>query len=873
MKILFCIILISGCITTIKSKDFFMDSFISNTDSSNNDISYSMSDSVINKLPFKNLNNLNRFFPGVVSYFQDFYIRGGESFETGFFIDGTKFNDLFTGKNSFFLNPNVLEKIDFYNGFIPSEFGNVSSGLYNYKLRTGGDKISFEAEHYNDNITFTSDAFSGKKRLGAYFYGHNETNINLGGPLFFDNIKFFISANYLFQRDKNPQRYPGIDATYDNGMLGGDSLDIKMPAGIVPLNSLENFTVLSKFDFDFDDMLISAYGIYFDENTFVERNHILEYLNPRAGLIDEKGGLINLNLAHKMSELLSYSLNANYFSKSEITTDPYLGDNYWAYGDSVANAEAGVVWQRHSYYGRYRVPQDKLIMLWTFRNFNYPGINHQKSEQEKISLNGNLDFNFRNHKIRIGGEFSKNKIRLWQMFGQYNLAQRFADWRENTQFQNYTDQGLKEFIAINWAVNNIGYNPLGDISNTGLYKAPEPFFYSIYLDDQFYIFDNLSFYLGLKYDHFDFDHKKMIDPASPEKTFNIYTLEVNEKGLIDSKNYSVFSPKIYFKFSPLNYLSFIANYSQNVQAIPFSDIFRGVHSALFSLVPGGFVPGFAFQAMDLKPLITRQYEFNITFEPFSSFNTSLAYFNKKTINYPSLKFQETNPDSPIPSYLVYENNGYLNANGIEFLINFIFRGLLIRSNINFQEVTEIYYFVPPRHPFANTGEMVNSKKIDSERSNSLFFNFLFNYDFSHLSYITPILDDLNISAFYDYKSGHPFISTYREGYYAFQRIPETTPYTSQIDLKIEKKVILLNKINTAFYLYVINLFDTKNIFNVFSTTGTVDNDGYDIDNLLQVYGEQLTELHKLMNFYNPDGGQQTFYGPPRQIGFGIKLNY
>lgn len=99
------------------------------------------------------MNYLNRFYPGVVSYFQDFYIRDGENYETGYFIDGVKFNDLFTGNNSFFLNPSTYKSIDFYNGFITSDIGNTSSGLFNYNLRTGGDKLQFNAEYLTDNIT------------------------------------------------------------------------------------------------------------------------------------------------------------------------------------------------------------------------------------------------------------------------------------------------------------------------------------------------------------------------------------------------------------------------------------------------------------------------------------------------------------------------------------------------------------------------------------------------------------------------------------------------------------------------------------------------------------------------------------------------
>lgn len=46
-----------------------------------------------------------------------------------------------------------------------------------------------------------------------------------------------------------------------------------------------------------------------------------------------------------------------------------------------------------------------------------------------------------------------------------------------------------------------------------------------------------------------------------------------------------------------------------------------------------------------------------------------------------------------------------------------------------------------------------------------------------------------------------------------------------------------------------------------------------INGLVQIYGEQARDLHRLLNVYNPDDHQQTFYSPPRQIGFGIKLNY
>ena len=67
---------------------------------------------------------------------------------------------------------------------------------------------------------------------------------------------------------------------------------------------------------------------------------------------------------------------------------------------------------------------------------------------------------------------------------------------------------------------------------------------------------------------------------------------------------------------------------------------------------------------------------------------------------------------------------------------------------------------------------------------------------------------------------------------------------------------------------------------MFIRSGKADDDGYLNDpnlggTLLEIYGEQYRTLYNLLLKYNigDTNAQQTFYGPPRQIGFGIKLNY
>lgn len=821
---------------------------------------YSMPDSVLKLFPFQSLNYLNRFYPGVVSYFQDFYIRDGENYETGYFIDGVKFNDLFTGNNSFFLNPSTYKSIDFYNGFITSDIGNTSSGLFNYNLRTGGDKLQFNAEYLTDNITFTNDAFSGNKRLGTYFYGYNETNLNIGGPLLLNNLKFFINTNYLFQRDKNPQRYPGADNLFFNDSVSMDSITINLPAGIVPLNSFESFNLLSTIFYDAEEIKIKVYGIYFNENELSERHHLIDYLNPRTGLINNSGGIINLNLQQDVNNVLSYSINGNYYNKSEVIADPYLGNNYWTYGDSVANAEAGIIWERSvkdinsGRVGRYVLPSFRGVFNYNFTNENYPGVDHKKLNQERVSLAGKLSLNMYGQLIRIGGEYSYHNLMQWELANQNALAYIFVDFRSQPNFDDYSDEELKEFIAFYRGANNFGYSLSGGDLNDDIYKSPEPEFYSIYIDDRINIVNNLSAYLGLRYDHFNFNFKKMVDPTNPDKTVNRSTGEIIENGLIDTDDYSFFSPRIALEFLVINNLSFISTYSEKVQSHPFSDLYQGINSILYILNTGPFNQAYILTG-DTKPIETSEFEFGIKFLPLNNLRTGLKYFNKNSKNHLSIDLQEVNPSSAFSSYYYLNADQTFDIWGIEYIIDYYTKGLKFISNICYQN-TDV--------------------EIIGDRSNKIIINAFMNYDFIHFLKLSGIFRELNLSTQFTFNSGHPY-------YYTGLRYPDipysgTTPNVYQFDLKLEKRIAITEILKLGFYIYVINLFDAKNVYDVFPRTGSADNDGFLDDpeivrQLVETYGEEYLTLYKLMNQYNPLNQQQTFYGPPRQIGFGIKLNY
>jgi hypothetical protein len=103
---------------------------------------------------------------------------------------------------------------------------------------------------------------------------------------------------------------------------------------------------------------------------------------------------------------------------------------------------------------------------------------------------------------------------------------------------------------------------------------------------------------------------------------------------------------------------------------------------------------------------------------------------------------------------------------------------------------------------------------------------------------------------------------------------------------LDKTFNLTEKLNLNIYFSVINLLDALNIQNVFLRTGSTNDDGYLSDptlggQLIKRYGPKYEELYRAVyiNYYEQyqnAAGLTTvpyFYGPPRQLRLGIRLEY
>lgn len=114
------------------------------------------------------------------------------------------------------------------------------------------------------------------------------------------------------------------------------------------------------------------------------------------------------------------------------------------------------------------------------------------------------------------------------------------------------------------------------------------------------------------------------------------------------------------------------------------------------------------------------------------------------------------------------------------------------------------------------------------------------------------------------------------------------PWTTKIDLKVEKKFSMFQKkrddgtkdmmtgLDMKLYLQVLNLFDARNIVNVYSYTGNAEDDGFLSSSLGQekaaTFEEQGTQ-ESYINYYSMKVMNPSNFTMPRRTRIGLVINF
>jgi len=864
----------------------------------------------IEALPVRGINNIISLTAGVIYDNDNIYIRGGRNDEVGYYLEGVSIRNPLSGARGVSIAQDAIEEIQVQSGGYTAEFGNANSGIIRQSFKSGGAQLKASLEYITDNLSFKSkeDAFDGKKTLGAYQWGYNEISGVLSGPLFDQRIKFFTNVNYQYYRDPDANFYSGLNMGVYGDPVTGDTVNLVMPAGPRKKNQEQSYIFTGTLNIDLKPVLLRISGNYTMNQEDAIRassnnDYIQNMLNNRVGLTERNNGTVSLKLTHVLSPTMFYELSAGYYFQSGETFDRYLAKDPWIYGDSVANAAAGFTFTRNApdrrlnNYGQYKIPQPYKIMIWDFYQDGTVPVSYSKTNYDGLSFNGNLSILLgKYHSLKIGGEYQTYALRQWST--PYSASRNLAGYLD-TYMKDPSKAGIsldqaKQDVLINYGVNNIGYDVLGnEYDGDGFYAPRKPVFASAYIQDKIE-YEDLIINAGLRFDYIDTDNMQLIDPTDPSKGISKNTKALIPEGWEKVPTFSAISPRLGFSFPVTDKTVFHAQYGKFIQQPALNDSYWGYHTYSYLLIQGNFF-GNSFTGPNLRPTRTTNYEigFNQQLTDFLAFDITGYYRDVK--DQVVFVAQPADERTGFQDYYIKTNGDFATTKGVELTLTMRrYERLALNGSLSFQDARGTGSF-----PGSNRG-IVGSPLVPGQPYVPKYISPLdFNRDLTanlNIDYRfgdndgPAFLHNFGVSVLLQYASGRPFTrgegdpdqigdTQPNSGDARTRRAIEPLntsimPSTFQVDLRIEKSFNIFDRLNANFYIFVVNLFDTKNVQNVFLATGSADDNGYVtnptyIADKKLLYGDSFADLYRSMNITNAD----FLYDAPRQIRFGIRLEY
>ena len=636
----------------------------------------------ISTLPVRGMNNIIGLTPGVVLKDNVVFIRGGRLDEVGYYLEGVSVRNPLTGGSAVRVVQDAVEEVQVQAGGYTAEYGGANAGIIRQQLKSGTKDLHLSLDYTTDNVTFKGrdQAFDGQKRLGTNWYGYNELTGTVSGPVLSEKYRFFGLFNYNYQRDNNPQPYPGINIGGISDPATGDSINLIYPAGAIHGNSFQAYTYSGTLTMDLSPFQVRIAGTYTAQighniyNSHRNPGAIPNMLNDgRTEQNDQNNGSISMRITHVLGSDLYYELNFGYLRQSLHTYDPYLKDDFFSYGDSLANAAVGF----DNFATRWTRPQRIDIYNFSFNQYGDVMSAYVKARRENYSSSGSISWlPNKTHAFKAGWEYQRYSIRnySWSNERVFALAQLV---------NNPGTRTIDEILA-NQGANNYGYDLYGnEYDGGGYYGAKHPVFAAGYLQDKLDMGD-IIINMGLRFDYINTDNYEMVNPELPDLSVDYNSGAIKDDGWKKVPAFSAVSPRIGISFPVTDLTVFHAQYGKFIQQTRLADIYQGLlftssqlRSGLFQGAPVGF---------NLRPTRTTQYEIGFTQQlgDFASFDITGYYKDiKDQVVY---DVQLTDKTSQFKSYYIYRNGDFATTKGLELSMNMRrTKNLAVNASISFQD--------------------------------------------------------------------------------------------------------------------------------------------------------------------------------------------
>lgn len=872
-------------------------------------VSMATSDELEN-VPVRGVGNVISNMAGVVTQDGSIHVRGGRPHEVKFYVGGVSTSVPTTNTNVMTIIHDAIEEIQVFAGGYTADMGNANAGIVKTELKSGGTEFKGSLELKSDGLR---DPSQGRKVLGTYNYGHNSAIATVGGPLS-DKVRFFVAGQYENMEDSEVRFSEGFEFldkvnNNPNDPDNKDTVDLVYPDGFTPQASRMNYAINGSVTFELPVRLrIDFLHDFTKWDRTYNKPVMLNTLNERTYYYTSPTTLISAKATKLFSSNSYLDVRGSYFHYARELNDPYFGNDWTKWYDSSAVHEAtdGEVVYRNSWRPK--------------RNYVIHGFPATR-DGEPLAIYSNLDQTYwglgadyvnqinRHHELKVGAEYKQYTVR------QYSVnpaAMVYAADSASAASAGYTGYGSldsipKQIWMFNGGVNAYGFDAFGNKINDkieyddGTYvDGPKhPVEFAVYLMDKIE-YDDLIINAGLRFDYFDTDDRELRNPANPAVNQN--TSMLADTAWMDKAPSLHLSPRLGFSFPVDEKTVFYLNYGQFVQMPQLSETYYSSYTYARQIVRQGYYflnpVGFG-----LDPLHTTSYEvgFRREISDFAAFDLTAFYKNVKGLVEVIKQMPESG--STIPGYYDrFANGDFATQKGFELRMN-MRRTNRLAGSINYTltlaEGTASNSTAAHGALYMNTIMPSTINPLDFSQMHTGAINLDYRFGDNDGG---PLLQNTGANLLFSFSSGHPYTKVdvlvggqtdpYVAGvdymYDTRNRIAEEpigaskTPWQFYTDLRVDK-TFKLGGLNANVFMTVTNLFNRKNVVNVYEFTGNAEDDGFLTDPVRSETiianngGQDYVDMYTAINLVNGQAYWEhvgrELYGNPRQINVGVRLSF
>jgi outer membrane receptor protein involved in Fe transport len=780
----------------------------------------------ISSLPVSEVNEVLALQAGVtVDRGGGIHIRGGRSNEVAYWVDGVSVSDVYDGGRAVQVNNNGIQELQVISGTFNAEYGQAMSGIVNIVTKDGDQKL-----RGNLNV-YSGDYVSGGKEL---FYNIDKLNWlanknvegSLSGPIpGTDAVTFYVSGRYfktdgwLYGNrtfDINGRPLVQITPHFNSA---GELSSITPAPNPAPMNWRESYSGQGKVTLAAGPLKLNLSGIG-SKTTYRDYNQDWKYVPDGDVTKYDRGYTLSALITHTLSSSSFYTLNLSFFSKNfreYLFEDPL----------DVRQIVDTTTLARPAY----------MYNPWGTNNHHFKRIT-----ETRVAKFDYTDQVSKLHELKIGFEGRLHRLYL----------EDFNTTYDNTLFTT-TGQVVRMIPD----------------RDGPLYEeyTRKPIEFSAYAQDKLE-YESMIVNIGVRFDYFNSKAQILTNPHDPN-VFNP-ALDSNQAKTLDQRlGYWYKDAKAKYLVSPRFGISYpitdrgILHFSYGwfLQIPSFQYLYQ---KPGFKVTSASGVQG-VYGNADLNPQKTVMYELGLQQQLSNDLSFDVTGFYRDVRDWvTTTTIPVRDPNTATTFYSQYVNRDYANVRGITLSANKRPGGNWM---MNFS-----YTFQTAEGNNSNPEDEAAAQAGGAEPTRTLT---PLNWDQTHtvnlsVGYGPP--DDWGIFLIGQYGSGLPYTPAINQadprGQDAARGVKNNSrrrPETYTVDLRAFKNFVI-GDLSFSFYTKIFNLLDTRNELDVYAQTGRATATPAQLGIGSITGGNRLNTVEQYLQ-------RPEFYSEPRQIQFGIEMNF